>query len=72
MFFAPRIADRRSFVCGGHDYFSEDHGEIVSHLGFESGRIYGKNLNCVWTIEAPIDMMVLLYAEAFSLDKFVE
>ena len=57
-------------MCGGQDYFNSDNGTLLSHLGYNAGRIYGKNLNCVWTIEAPVDMMVTLYAEAFELDMW--
>ena len=44
------------------------HGEIVSHLGYLGGFNYGKNLDCIWRIEAPDGLHVQLVAETFSLE----
>ena len=57
-----------NFVCGNQTYYAERGGEIVSHYGYYFGEYHGKNLNCIWRIEAPEGMMVILYAETFDLD----
>lgn len=57
------------FGCGNQTYFNDSGGEIVSHTGYYLGENYGKNLNCIWRIEAPENMIVVLYAETFDLDK---
>lgn len=59
---------KRAFECGGQAHYIAASGEIVSHLGFNEGRVYGKNMDCIWTIEAPPGQMVVLYEEEFDLE----
>lgn len=58
-----------SHVCGGQDFFTENNGEILSHVGYTYGHYYGKNINCMWTVEAPEGMMVELIPIDFHLSN---
>ncbi|XP_052282981.1 cubilin-like isoform X2 [Dreissena polymorpha] len=58
----------RSYQCGNQSYFTADNGIIRSHSGYDVGHDYGKNLDCVWTIEAPEGKFVQLVANAFHLE----
>merc|ERR1712179_54446 len=60
---------RRSFQCGSQSYFTTNNGVITSHAGFDHGHNYGKNLDCLWTIEAPAGMMVELVAQTFDIES---
>ncbi|XP_060603556.1 bone morphogenetic protein 1-like [Ruditapes philippinarum] len=59
---------KRAYTCGSNDYFTQNNGEIASHAGFDAGHNYGKNLNCIWRIEAPDGMNVELVAKAFNIE----
>ncbi|KAH3749499.1 hypothetical protein DPMN_183997 [Dreissena polymorpha] len=57
-----------SYQCGNQSFFTTDNGIIRSHSGYDVGHDYGKNLDCVWTIEAPEGKFVELVANTFHLE----
>jgi len=56
-------------ICGDNNYFTEDNGIILSHVGYTYGHYYGKELNCVWRIEAPEGQVVELIPADFHLQN---
>ena len=58
----------RAFSCGGQSYLTTDDGVVKSHAGFDAGHNYGKNLNCLWKIEAPLGQYVELVAQSFNVE----
>ncbi|XP_052280310.1 low-density lipoprotein receptor-related protein 12-like isoform X2 [Dreissena polymorpha] len=58
----------QSHQCGNQSFFTADNGIIRSHSGYDVGHDYGKNLDCVWTIEAPEGKFVELVANTFHLE----
>ncbi|WAQ96492.1 CUBN-like protein, partial [Mya arenaria] len=60
---------RRSFQCGSQAFFNTDNGTISSHSGIDHGHNYGKDLDCVWTIEAPKGKMVELTSLMFDIEN---
>ena len=46
-----------------------NNGEIISHAGYRHGNLYGKNLYCVWQIQAPEGMNVEIMTETFLLQN---
>ncbi|KAH3871069.1 low-density lipoprotein receptor-related protein 12-like [Dreissena polymorpha] len=59
---------QRSFQCGNQSYYTSDNGIIRSHAGYDHGHDYGKDLDCLWTIEAPPGKMVQLVANTFNVE----
>ncbi|XP_053392700.1 low-density lipoprotein receptor-related protein 12-like [Mercenaria mercenaria] len=59
---------KKAYTCGSNDHFTQDNGEVASHSGFDAGRNYGKNQNCIWRIEAPVGMNVELVAKSFNVE----
>ena len=57
-----------AFRCGPVTYFTHDRGTIKSHVGYDAGHNYGRNLDCMWTIEGPPARYVNLIAEDFTLE----
>jgi len=53
--------------CGIHTRYNDSHGAIVSHAGYGYHN-YGKNYDCVWRLEAPRGMKIVLYAEMMELE----
>ncbi|XP_052777589.1 membrane frizzled-related protein-like [Mya arenaria] len=64
-----RSGGRRSFQCGSQAFFNTDNGTISSHSGIDHGHNYGKDLDCVWTIEAPKGKMVELTSLMFDIEN---
>lgn len=58
------------FGCGQATYYTAPNGTIKSHLGYDEGNHYGKNLRCTWTIEAPVGWLVELVAESFDVESY--
>ncbi|XP_052282982.1 low-density lipoprotein receptor-related protein 12-like [Dreissena polymorpha] len=58
----------RSHQCGNQSFFTAENGIIRSHAGYDVGHDYGKNWDCVWTIEAPEGKFVELVANTFHLE----
>ena len=65
--FVPTLSAQRAFLCGDQAYYTNDTGEIVSHTGYHVGDYYGKYLNCIWTVEAPMGLVVEVIPDTFSL-----
>lgn len=42
---------------------------LYSHVGYERGEQYGNNVECVWTIEAPVGQNVRVSFVAFDLES---
>ena len=61
-----------AFQCGPRTLYTQDRGVIKSHVGYDAGHQYGKNLDCVWTIEAPPGKFVQITAEDFNLESRLE
>lgn len=59
---------KREYLCGDQDYYGDGNEEIVSHSGYHTGYNYGKNLDCLWRIEAPEGWFVQLIPVHFSLE----
>ena len=57
-----------AYQCGPQSYFTQNNGEIKSHGGYDIGHHYGKDLNCSWSIAAPVGFVVELVAENFTLE----
>jgi len=63
---AARVS--RAYTCGGQDYLTSNNGVVNSHTGLSAGHNYGKNMNCVWRIEAPQGSYVELVAQSFNVE----
>lgn len=59
-----------NFGCGQPTRFTAPNGTIYSHLGYNVGHHYGKNIRCIWTIEAPAGWFVELVAEGFEIESY--
>ena len=64
------ITVNNNFGCGQPTRFTAPNGTIYSHLGYNVGHHYGKNIRCIWTIEAPAGWFVELVAEGFEIESY--
>ena len=57
------------YQCGPQSLYTTDRGEIKSHVGYDLGHNYGRNLDCTWVIQAPPGKYVEVTAETFTLES---
>ena len=58
-----------TYQCGSGSYFTAPSGVIKSHTGFDVGHNYGKNVRCIWTIEAPAGKHVEIIPDTFDVEQ---
>ncbi|KAH3873470.1 membrane frizzled-related protein-like [Dreissena polymorpha] len=63
-------ADRvdRAVECGSQLFLTTNFGQISSHGGFNNSHNYGKNMNCIWRVQAPEGQNVELVAKDFDVE----
>ncbi|KAH3738368.1 hypothetical protein DPMN_045002 [Dreissena polymorpha] len=65
----PSARAFRAIECGSQLFLTDNNGQFSSHTGMNNGHNYGKNLNCIWRVQAPEGLKVELVAKSFNLES---